>query len=107
MNRRLFMKALAGLGSLALWPVSACRKAARAAPLPPPLLPEPLPLPAPPRNVFYVSTICRPDGAGTAEDPWDLATAMQGGPTQKEVQPGSTIFLRGGTYKGNLCPVFP
>jgi len=42
-----------------------------------------------------------PDGknsnAGTKDAPWDIAITLSGG--QKKVQPGDTIWLKGGTYK--------
>ncbi|HET8712168.1 MAG TPA: hypothetical protein VFM23_00630 [Gemmatimonadales bacterium] len=37
---------------------------------------------------------------GTERRPWDLATALGGGGPAKKVQPGDTIWVRGGTYKG-------
>ncbi len=54
-------------------------------------------------NRFYVA----PDGtesltdpqAGTRDKPWNLATALSHPP---RVQPGATIFLRGGVYNGNF-----
>src|SRR5438132_3534937 len=39
-------------------------------------------------------------GDGTRDRPWDLATALSGG--RGRVQPGDTIWLRGGTYTGNF-----
>jgi hypothetical protein len=39
-------------------------------------------------------------GDGTERRPWDLATALAGGGPAKKVQPGDTIWVRGGTYKG-------
>jgi hypothetical protein len=43
-----------------------------------------------------------PDGSsgadGSADHPWDLPTALSGG--NGKVQPGDTIWLRGGTYRG-------
>ena len=41
-----------------------------------------------------------PRGDGTRDRPWDLATALSGG--RGRVQPGDTIWLRGGTYTGNF-----
>lgn len=37
-------------------------------------------------------------GSGIISDPWDLATALTGG----FVQPGATLYLRGGTYSGDF-----
>jgi hypothetical protein len=51
-----------------------------------------LPGPAP---EFFVSPEGSPSGDGSFAKPWDLATALAGPP---EVTPGSTIWLRGGTY---------
>src|SRR5437867_1936882 len=39
-------------------------------------------------------------GDGSRDRPWDLATALSGG--RGRVQPGDTIWLRGGTYTGNF-----
>ena len=46
----------------------------------------------------YAAPTGRSDGSGTADHPWDLATALRGGGGQ--VQPGDTVWLRGGTYSG-------
>jgi hypothetical protein len=46
---------------------------------------------------FHVSPNGAPSGNGTADGPWDLATAL-GQPST--VQPGATIWLHGGVYKG-------
>jgi hypothetical protein len=39
-------------------------------------------------------------GSGTIERPWDLGTALAGG--NGKVQPGDTVWLRGGTYRGTF-----
>ncbi|HLZ45760.1 MAG TPA: hypothetical protein VKQ05_08790 [Gemmatimonadales bacterium] len=39
-------------------------------------------------------------GDGSVTDPWDLTTALSGG--HSRVQPGDTIWLRGGTYRGSF-----
>lgn len=44
---------------------------------------------------FFVSPDGSPSGDGSIAKPWDLATALDGPPA---VTPGSTIWLRGGTY---------
>ena len=44
---------------------------------------------------FYVSPDGKPDASGTADDPWDLATALK---QPVAVIPGSTIWLLSGTY---------
>jgi hypothetical protein len=48
-----------------------------------------------PAPEFYVSPTGSPFGDGSFTNPWDLATALNGPPA---VTPGSTIWLRGGTY---------
>ena len=44
---------------------------------------------------FFVSPTGAPSGDGSFDNPWDLATALDG---PAAVTPGSTIWLRGGTY---------
>src|SRR5436190_10473156 len=44
---------------------------------------------------FCVSPTGSPSGDGSFTEPWDLATALAG---PAAVTPGSTIWLRGGTY---------
>jgi hypothetical protein len=46
---------------------------------------------------FFVSPEGRPDADGSIDQPWNLATALS---HPKSVAPGSTIWLRGGTYRG-------
>ena len=46
---------------------------------------------------FYVSTSGSAAGDGSIGDPWDLDTALHHPPA---VQPGDTIWVRGGTYEG-------
>jgi hypothetical protein len=41
-----------------------------------------------------------PTGSGGIERPWDLQTALAGG--NGKVQPGDTVWLRGGTYRGTF-----
>lgn len=48
-----------------------------------------------PASEFYVSPAGSPSGDGSFSNPWDLATALNG---PAAVTPGSTIWLRGGTY---------
>ena len=45
---------------------------------------------------WYVSPKGAPDGKGTREAPWDVASALSGKPA---VKPGDTIYLLGGTYR--------
>jgi hypothetical protein len=40
-------------------------------------------------------------GDGTSSRPWDLATAFAGG-HGNTIQPGDTVWLRGGTYQGSF-----
>lgn len=46
---------------------------------------------------FYVAPNGRPDGDGSKERPWSLKTALS---HPEVVEPGDTIWLRGGTYRG-------
>jgi len=48
---------------------------------------------------FFVAPGGRPGAAGSMTDPWDLATAL-GHPSA--VRPGDTIWVRGGTYRGQF-----
>jgi uncharacterized protein YjdB len=50
------------------------------------------------RAGFYASPTGTSGGDGSSARPWDLATALRGGGGR--VQPGDTIWLRGGTYRG-------
>ncbi|MBI4607186.1 MAG: hypothetical protein HY721_34920 [Planctomycetes bacterium] len=47
----------------------------------------------------FVAADGRPGGKGTAEEPWDIASALGGRP---EVRPGDVVWVRGGTYRGKL-----
>jgi hypothetical protein len=49
---------------------------------------------------YYVTTAGRSGGSGTASDPWDLETALGGG--GGAVEPGDTIWVRGGVYRGTF-----
>src|SRR5574342_29376 len=40
-------------------------------------------------------------GTGTTDSPWDLATALAGGHGNR-IQPGDTVWIRGGTYVGSF-----
>ncbi len=48
---------------------------------------------------YYASPTGSAGGDGSAGRPWDLATALTGGGA---VQPGDTIWLRGGLYRGSF-----
>src|SRR5256886_10983759 len=53
--------------------------------------------PPPPRSAaHYVSPTGSAAGDGSSAQPWDLATALAG--AAGKVQPGDTIWLRGGIY---------
>ncbi len=49
---------------------------------------------------YYVTTGGSGGGDGSATRPWDLGTAVAGGGGR--VQPGDTIWVRGGTYSGEF-----
>lgn len=53
---------------------------------------------APNKRSHYVSPHGSSRAAGTHDDPWDLASALEG--SQPELQPGDTLWLLGGTYRG-------
>lgn len=63
---------------------------------------------------FFASMTGSPTGAGTFADPWDLLTATRGGPGYTfvndlvtpgtAVQPGDTVWIRGGTYTNPYQP---
>ena len=66
-----------------------------------PVVPPP---PPPPRSTsHYVSPDGRAAGNGSLTAPWDLPTALSGG--SGRVQPGDTIWLRGGVYLGTYTSV--
>jgi parallel beta-helix repeat protein len=47
---------------------------------------------------FYVSPTASESGKGTAAQPWTLQAALSG--AGGRLQPGDTVWLRGGTYRG-------
>ena len=59
---------------------------------------------------FFASPTGLPSGNGSQDSPWDLETALCGGPNSAScggeavqvVQPGDTLWLRGGTYYGTF-----
>jgi len=55
-----------------------------------------------PTAAFHVSPSGSADGDGSARSPWDLATALA---HPGSVQPGDTIWLHGGTYRGSFHSV--
>ncbi len=54
-----------------------------------------------PGLAFYASPTGSPSADGSFANPWDLATALSG---PAAVTPGSTIWLRGGTYTNPVDP---
>src|SRR6266567_4873869 len=54
-----------------------------------------------PAPEFYASPTGSPSADGSFANPWDLATALSG---PAAVTPGSTIWLRGGTYTNPVDP---
>jgi hypothetical protein len=54
-----------------------------------------LPPPPPTGSTFYASP--SGNGNGAIDSPWGLQTALD-----KPLAPGSTLYLRGGTYRGNF-----
>jgi hypothetical protein len=51
---------------------------------------------------WYVAPEGNSLGEGTLDSPWDLPTALAGGPSRSQVKPGDTIWLRGGLYAGTF-----
>jgi len=49
---------------------------------------------------FFVAPAGLPRNAGTADSPWDLRTALNN--ARGIVQPGDTVFLLDGTYRGHF-----
>jgi hypothetical protein len=45
---------------------------------------------------WFVAPNGAPNGQGTKDSPWDIASALTG---KQKVAPGDTLWLRGGTYK--------
>jgi hypothetical protein len=93
----------APIGSLA-GPASTGSDSTPATPPPAPTptpTPTPSPTPSPmPHAGYFVSATGTSGGAGSIDSPWNLATALNGG--NGKVQPGDTIWLRGGTYRGTF-----
>jgi hypothetical protein len=61
--------------------------------------PTPTPMPTPTGPAVYVAPNGSPTGDGSINKPWDLGTALS---QQSNVRPGTTIYLRGGTYTGKF-----
>jgi hypothetical protein len=56
-------------------------------------------IPAPSSRSHYVAPTGRSTGDGSRAQPWDLPTALS---HPASVKPGDTIWLRGGTYRGDF-----
>src|SRR5574341_1413667 len=67
--------------------------------------PPPPPPPPPPGTLsgyyVYPPPYGSSTGVGTSADPWDLATALQGG-HGNTIEPGDTVWIRVGTYTGRF-----
>ncbi|HWS87556.1 MAG TPA: right-handed parallel beta-helix repeat-containing protein [Pyrinomonadaceae bacterium] len=55
-----------------------------------------------PRREWYAAPEGRPEASGAKDSPWDLATALAGGTGGDKVEPGDTLWLRGGRYAGTF-----
>src|SRR5262249_61407495 len=53
-----------------------------------------------PRTGHYVAPQGTPAGNGSVQRPWDLQFALSG--AQGRVHAGDTVWLRGGTYRGEF-----
>jgi hypothetical protein len=62
--------------------------------------PNPNPNPAPVRGGYYASPSGSSSANGSKDQPWSLTAALAGG--NGKVQPGDTVWLRGGTYRGTF-----
>ncbi len=54
---------------------------------------------------YFVSPSGSATGAGTFADPWTLKQACLGGYPTNSIQPGDTVWVRGGTYTAPLTPM--
>lgn len=48
------------------------------------------------QTVYFVAPDGKPENSGSEASPWDIASALDG---QHDVEPGATIYLRGGIYR--------
>ena len=89
--------AVSVVGAVAAAAMLGCAVADRTAPPPPPP-------PAPGTHAGYY-VVFPPygtsSGNGSNDAPWDLATALAGG-NGNHLQPGDTVWIRGGTYAGSF-----
>src|SRR5690606_35914105 len=63
--------------------------------------PDPTPDPTPTERVgYFVSPSGSSSGSGTKSNPWDLASVLRG--SHSAVSAGDTVWVRGGTYRGEF-----
>jgi hypothetical protein len=58
------------------------------------------PAPSVAGRVYFAAPDGSPRGDGTKARPWDLATALAGGRGGARIEPGDTVLLREGVYRG-------
>ena len=76
--------------------VAACKQDSTSPPPPPP------PTPGTHAGYYVVQApYGSSSGSGSTDNPWDLATALNGGHGNK-IRPGDTVWLRGGTFPGSF-----
>ncbi|QQS41989.1 MAG: VCBS repeat-containing protein [Acidobacteriota bacterium] len=61
--------------------------------------PTPTPSPTPSGNIVYAAPNGQPNGNGSITSPYDLQTVLN---DPANVGPGTTVYLRGGTYAGRF-----
>jgi hypothetical protein len=54
------------------------------------------------RREWYAATDGSAQGNGSQRSPWDLPTALAGGAGLNKIEPGDTLWLRGGRYTGTF-----
>jgi hypothetical protein len=71
---------------------------AAATPIPVPPAGSSAPPPADPSQGWYIAPYGTPEGDGSMLNPWDMETAL----LKADAEPGDTIWVRGGTYRGTF-----
>lgn len=94
-GKRLAVSTLPMLLSLLLFACMSVDRSTGTVTPPPPPQPPP---PPPPQSGWYVAPSGSATGTGRSESPWSLSYALGGAGGQ--IQPGDTVWLRGGTYRG-------